>query len=315
LVTPPDPPRERRAAGRRPLAGRIAPYVMIAPAILGMVFLLFYPVLRNLIISFQHYGLRELIMRSADWTGFDNYSAVLKDPEFREVVRRTVLFTAVNVALIMTISTLFALMLTRLGKKMRVLVMIGLVSAWATPVIAATTIYQWLFQSRYGVVNWFLVKLGFDFDGYTWFADAKSTMVVVVLLLVWMSVPFATLTIYAGLTTVPAELYESARMDGAGPVRTFWSVTFPILRPMFGLMTSLQIIWIFKSFTQIWAIAGENGPITEVRTLTVYAYQTGVATNNYGKAGAISTLTIVMLLIILAVYFRQLFRQEREAVR
>ena len=325
VATPTQPPRKEAPTGaaravtpphrRKPLgiAKLVTPYLLVAPAILGIVFLLFYPVLRNVILSFQHYRFRQLISRSAEFIGWGNYQETLKDPEFWEVTKRTFYFTAVNVVAVMVIGTLCALMLMKLGKTMRIVLLIGLVAAWATPVIAATTIFKWLFRSDNGVVNWALVKLGFDFDNYAWFAHGTSTLAVVTLLIVWQSIPFATLTLYAGLTTVSTDVYESARLDGAGPVRIFRSITFPILRPIFALVTSLEVIWIFKSFAQIWSIAGENGPINDVRTLPVYAYQKGMSLKMFDMAGAISTITVLILVVMLVFYFRQMFKQEREA--
>ncbi|WSY16282.1 sugar ABC transporter permease [Embleya sp. NBC_00896] len=324
VATPTQPPRKEvpTSARRAPKPPRkpsgivklVTPYLLVAPAILGIAFLLFYPVVRNVMLSFQHYRFKQLISRSAEYIGWGNYQEVLKDPEFWEVTRRTFYFTAVNVVAIMVISTLCALMLMKLGKSMRIVVLIGLVAAWATPVIAATTIFKWLFRSDNGVVNWALVELGFDsYENYTWFAHGTSTLTVVTLLIVWQSIPFATLTIYAGLTTMSTDVYESARLDGAGPVRIFRSITFPILRPIFALVTSLEVIWIFKSFAQIWAIAGENGPINEVRTLPVYAYQKGMVLKLFDMSGAISTITVLILVVMLVFYFRQMFKQEREA--
>jgi N,N'-diacetylchitobiose transport system permease protein len=272
-------------------------------------------VIKNAILAFKNYGRRDFTLGlSGEWIGLDNFKEIFQDDEFWEVLRRSFWFTAINVVSIMVISTLIALMIMKLGKTMRILVLISLVAAWAMPVIAATTVFKWLFRSDNGVVNWMLVELGFDsYKDYSWFAHGDSTMFVIILLIVWQSIPFATLTIYAGLTTVPDEVYESARLDGAGPVRIFRSITFPMLRPIFLLVTSLEVIWIFKCFAQIWAIAGQNGPLNEVSTLPVYAYQIGMQLKRFGMAGAVSTITVVILAAMMVVYFRQLFKQEREA--
>jgi N,N'-diacetylchitobiose transport system permease protein len=228
------------------------------------------------------------------------------------VVRRTFVFTAINVGLIMALSTLVALLIGALGKWMRLAVMGGLVLAWAIPVIAATTVFQWLFQSQLGVVNWLLVALGFkQYDGYAWFAHGNSTFAIIVVLIVWQSVPFAALTLYAAMTTVPKELHESAQIDGAGAFRTFWLITFPILRPMFGLILCLQIIWVFKSFVQIWAIS-QGGPGNATLTLPVYAYQIAQSLNRYDLGAAISMVTVLLLTVVLLAYFRQMFKEEGE---
>ncbi|MER5862522.1 sugar ABC transporter permease [Kitasatospora sp. NPDC002040] len=288
------------------------PYLLVAPTLLGAAYLLLYPVLRNLLMSVQHFRLAELIRGNAGFVGAKNYTELLGDPEFWAVVRRTLVWTALNTVLITVIGTLVALMLVRLGKRLRLAVLSGLVLTWATPVIAATTVFQWLFQSRYGVVNWMLDQLGLHgFREYAWFAHGGPTFGVLVTLVVWQSVPFAALTLYGGLTTVPAELYESARLDGAGRWQTFRLVTFPLLRPLFALVTSLEVIWTFKCFAQIWVVA-QGGPNGATTTLPVYAFQVAQSLHKYDLGSAAATLTVLILLAALLVNLRRMFRQEQE---
>lgn len=288
------------------------PYVLVAPTVLGGALLLGHPLLRNLLISFQQYGMGELIRGGAGFVGFRNYRTVLTDPEFWEVVRRTFWWTLVNVVLIMVIGTLVALMMRRLGRRMRILVTSGLVLAWASPVIATTTVFQWLFASRLGIVNWVLVRLGFtSYEGYSWLADGTAAFTVLVLLVVWQSVPFAAITLHAALLTVPEELYESARLDGAGAFRIFRSITLPLLRPIFGLVLCLEVIWVFRCFAQIWAVT-RGGPDEATTTLPVYAYRIAQSLHRYDLGAAVSTLTVLILAAVLIAYFRQMLRQEAD---
>ncbi|MEU1038566.1 sugar ABC transporter permease [Streptomyces sp. NPDC005907] len=287
-------------------------YLLIAPTALGIVFLLAYPLARNLLISLQHYGMAELIGGGADFAGLENYRQILSDAEFWQVTRRTLWWTATNVVLIMVIGTAVALMLQRLGRRMRTLVLSGLVLAWASPVIATTTVFQWLFSSRLGVVNWLLVRLGFDsFQDYSWLAHGPAAFTVLVLLVVWQSVPFVAITLHSALTTVPTELFESARLDGAGGWRTFRSITLPLLRPIFGLVLSLEVIWVFRCFAQIWAVT-RGGPGGATTTLPVYAYQVAQSLHRYDLGAAAATLTVLILIAALILYFRQMYRQEAE---
>ncbi|MZE55468.1 ABC transporter permease subunit [Streptomyces sp. SID5770] len=288
------------------------PYLLVAPTVLGGALLLGYPLVRNLLISFQEYGMGELIRGGAGFAGLDNYRTVLADPVFWEVVRRTLWWTLVNVVLIMVIGTLVALMMQRLGRTLRILVTSGLVLAWASPVIATTTVFQWLFASRLGVVNWVLVRLGFEsFEGYSWLADGPAAFTVLVLLVVWQSVPFVAITLHSALLTVPAELYESARLDGAGAGRIFRSVTLPLLRPVFGLVLCLEVIWVFRCFAQIWAVT-KGGPGEATTTLPVYAYRVAQSLHRYDLGAVVSTLTVLILVAVLIAYFRQLLRQEAD---
>lgn len=303
------PPRRRRSGEPHGLW----PYVLITPAVGGMLYLLVYPLLRAVLISMQDFRLRQLIMGDAEFVGLRNYRTLLSDPRFWEVVRRTFLFMAVNVVLIMVIATLVALMTERLGRFGRAAVLSSLVLAWAMPVVAATTVFQWLFHSEFGIVNRLLTEAGFSsFDRYPWFAHSTAAFSILVLLIVWQSVPFAAITIYSALTTVPAELYESARLDGASGSRIFRSVTFPMLRPIFLLVFSLEVIWTFKAFVQIWVMT-RGGPGDATTILPVYAVQSALAGQRYDLGSAASMLTVVLMSGVLVLYFRQMFRQEDES--
>ncbi|MFI7060005.1 carbohydrate ABC transporter permease [Kribbella sp. NPDC050124] len=311
-TAPASPTGPAPAGVRRGRARVVLPYLLIAPTLLGMAYLLLYPMVRNLVISVQKFGIGQLIRGNAEFVGLANYREIFADDKFWSVVGRTFAFTAINVGLIMVLSTLVALLIGALGKWMRLAVMGGLVLAWAIPVLAATTVFQWLFQSQLGVVNWVLVRLGFSqYDGYAWFADGTSTFAIIVVLIVWQSVPFAALTLYAAMTTVPRELYESAQIDGAGAVKIFRLITFPILRPMFGLILCLEVIWVFKCFVHIWVIS-QGGPGDATLTLPVYAYQIAQSLNRYDLGAAISMVTVLLLTVVLLAYFRQLFKEEGE---
>ncbi|MFE5890177.1 carbohydrate ABC transporter permease [Streptomyces sp. NPDC056462] len=306
--------RPGRGGRRGPVGSGVWPYVLIAPAILGMLYLLAYPLVRTVLISLQDFQLRQLIQGDARFVGLRNYETLLTDAHFWQVVRRTFLFMAVNVALIMLLATLVALVIERLGRVGRTAVLSALVLSWAMPVIAATTVFQWLFHSEFGIVNWVLQQLGFtSFDRYPWFAHGPAAFTILVVLIVWQSVPFAAITLYSALVTVPTELYESARIDGASARRIFRAITFPMIRPIFMLVFSLEVIWTFKAFVQIWVMTN-GGPGDATTILPVYAVQTALSSQRYDLGSAASMVTVLMLAGVLVFYFRQMFRQEGEAL-
>lgn len=200
--------------------GALAPYLLLLPACAASVLLLGWPLLKDLLLSFQNLNMGQLIQHVTEWNGIDNYTEVLTGEEFWRVTLRSILFTAVNVALTMFLGGLVGLLLARLGKRMRFTLMMGLVLAWAMPVVAATTVYQWLFAQRFGVVNWVLDKLGWhSMADYSWTSDQMSTFFVVTVLIVWMSIPFVAINLYAATTTIPAELYEAASSTAPAPGR------------------------------------------------------------------------------------------------
>ena len=314
--TPPAPsgPKEvlQPSRGRRSLPSGLLPYLLVAPALLSMAVLLLYPLIRNVILSFQQLNRKEFITRETVWTGFDNYTELLGDPDFWTVVVRSIVFTAVNVFIIMAIGTGIGLLLNRLGKKMRLVLSLALMFAWAMPIVASVTVFRWLFDEQFGVVNWLMRTLGFaGYEQHNWFETGFSTLVIILILLVWGSIPFVALNMYAALTTIGTELYEAAKMDGASGWRTFWAVVFPNLKSFFMITTFLEIIWIFKAFAQVYAM-NLGGPDRGSETLPVFAYIEGVGQFHYGVAAAISILTIVMLIAVMSFYFRLILKQEEE---
>ncbi|MFE9763414.1 carbohydrate ABC transporter permease [Streptomyces sp. NPDC005808] len=305
------PPGEGQNPTRK-RGGASAPYLLLLPAIAATAVLLGWPLVKNGMLSFQNLNPRQLILHLTEWNGIENYKEVLSGSEFWNVVVRSVVFTAINVALIMVLGTLVGLLLARLGKRMRLTLLLGLVLAWAMPMVAATTVYQWLFAQRFGVVNWMLDRLGWhSMADYNWFGTQFSTFSVIILLLVWQSVPFVAINLYAASTTIPKELYEAAALDGAGGWKSFTSVTFPFLRPFLWATTFLEVIWIFKAFTQIFAM-NQGGPDRLTETLPIYAFVEGVGNQHFGMGAAISFLTILTLLALTAYYLRTVIKQEED---
>ncbi|RLU99290.1 sugar ABC transporter permease [Streptomyces griseocarneus] len=299
------PPRRGRAA-----AG--LPYLLILPAGVITVVVLGWTMVKNGLLSFQDLNKRQLIRRVTEWIGFDNYSDQLGSSDFWKVTLRSVLFTAANVVLIMVLGCLIGLLLARLGTKLRLLLALGLVLAWAMPTVAATTVFQWLFAQRFGVVNYVLDRLGWhSMADYNWTGSQFSTFFVVTVLIVWQSIPFVAINLYAATTTIPKELYEAASLDGAGPWKQFTSVTYPFLKPFFLATSFLEVIWVFKSFTQVFVI-NEGGPDRLTETLPVYAFVEGMGNQHFGVGAAISILTILILLALTAYYLRLVLKQEED---
>lgn len=299
-----DPGRRRRRSA--------APYLLLLPALAVTVLLLGWPLVKNGVLSFQNLNMRQLIQHLTEWNGVKNYRTTLTSEDFWRVTGRSVVFTGANVILIMVLGTLIGLLLARLGTTMRLLLSAGLVLAWAMPVIAATTVFQWLFAARFGVVNWVLDRFGWHaMADYNWTGSQFSTFFVITVLVVWQSIPFVAINLYAATTTIPKELYEAAALDGAGAWKSFTSVTFPFLEPFLFATTFLEVIWVFKAFPQVFAI-NEGGPDRLTETLPIYAFVEGVGNQHYGVGAAISVLTILVLLALTASYMRILLKQEED---
>jgi N,N'-diacetylchitobiose transport system permease protein len=310
--SPPPAPARAGRPRRLGLGERTIPYLLLAPAVITMLVLLGWPAIQVVGISFRQLDLGELVRGEVVWVGFRNYAEVLADPEVWTITLRTVVFTAACVAATVLAGLLIAVLMRHLSTGVRVVLQVCLVLAWATPILATTTVFQWIFDQQYGILNKTLVKLGFEkFAGYSWFSSGASTLTVIGLLIVWQAVPFVCFTIYAGLLAAPRELYEAASIDGAGAWQTFGTVSWPAIRSLVTLATFLSLIWDFKVFAQVWAIR-QGGPDGESTTLPLLLYLKGIAGRHFGVASAIAVLMILVLLVLTARYLQLLLR-SREA--
>ena len=299
--------RHRRLEGARLAEGSI-PYALIAPAVVVIVAILGYPVYYLVRLSFEHYGLFQLIAHKGQWIGLKNFTSILTDGQFWHVVLRSVLFTAANVGLTLVLGTLIAFLLKELGRFMRMLVTAALVLAWSMPVVVATQLWLWMTDYQNGVVNYLFTKLHFgNFIQYDWFANTFVGFGVITSLIVWGAVPFVAITVYAGLTQVPAELLEAAALDGSGAFRRFRDITFPILKPIFVILASLSIIWDFQVFTQPFLLLQQR-PDPGYWLMSIYAYEKSFGISQYGLGSAIALVMLALMLCVTFFYIRQMIR-------
>lgn len=296
--------------GKKPTNGaRGVPWLLLAPCLLVLLLVLGYPLVRLVTLSFQHFGQPQLWgFQEAESAGFANFTKILGDSEFWTVVLRTVIFTVGAVVLTMVLGMLIALLLQKVSGWVKALINIVLVASWGMPIIVATAIFKWLFDADYGVLNWLLSRLpGVDMIGHNWFASGPQGLAVIMLLVVWGAVPFVVITLSAGLTQVPKELEEAARLDGAGAWGVFRFVTLPILKPIIVMLTTLSVIWDMGVFPQVYVM--RNGhPEAEFQLLTTYSFDKAFVVNDYGTGSAIALVTVVLLLGVVAVYMRQMLK-------
>ncbi len=303
---------------RRPpiAAARIArasvPYLLVLPVLVAIVAILGYPLYHLVTLSFQRYGLPELIQRHGEWIGLDNYRSVLSDPIFWDTLGRTLVFTAVNVGLTMVLGTLIALLLVRLALPVRVLLMTGLVLVWAMPAVVAVQVWYWMTNFQNGVLNYILTELHLgDYEQHDWYATTFSKLAMVTLLIVWGAIPFVAISMYAGLAQVPHDLVEAARIDGASPWRVFRDITLPTLRPIVFILVSLSIIWDFGVFTQPYLLIGASHVDSSNYLMGVYVYIEGYSGSNFGRGAAISILMLLIVAALSVVYVRGRVRMEK----
>jgi len=158
------------------------------------------------------------------------------------------------------------------------------------------------------VLNWLMSRVpGVDMTGHNWFASTSQGFAVILALVVWGAVPFVAITLSAGLTQVPKDLEEAARLDGAGAWKVFRFVTLPILRPLLVMLTTLSVIWDMGVFTQVYLMRGGH-PEPQFQVLTTYSYTRAFVVDDYSAGSAIALVTVVLLLGVVAVYMRQMLK-------
>jgi len=294
-------PRRRRR--------KLGVYGLLVPAAVLMGVALGYPLVRQFVISFQEYGLRQQFGQPAEWVGLQNYTDLLTDPYVWAVIGRSIAFCLVNAAVTMLIGIAFAVLMSRIGTAPRITLQVSLLLAWGTPVLASMTVWQWLFDSQYGVINWVLSNVfGIDsMAGHSWIIQPLSFYFVATVIVVWMSVPFVAFSVYAGLLQVPEETMEAAQLDGASSRQRFWNITIPMIRPVLSIVLLLQVIWDLKVFTQIYVLQRAGAPTRETNLLgtLIYSYA-----KEFSLAGALATIMLVLTLALTGFYIRQMLKED-----
>jgi N,N'-diacetylchitobiose transport system permease protein len=298
-------PSPRRATRARRGDGRAALlYLLPAGAVLAT--LLVYPIYQLVVISLYDYGQPQASGAAPlVFLGMDNYVTLLSDPRFWDVLVTTTVFAAVCVVGTMLVGTVLAVLAGRARRIPRTLLFLAALGAWATPTIAGSYVWLFLFDQDFGLVNEVFAGLGFGgMRGHSWTFDRYSAFALVAGEIIWCSFPFVMVTMYAGITAIPREVVEAASLDGASARRTATSVILPILRPVLMIATIQSIIWDFKVFTQIYVMTGGGGVAGQNLVLNVYAYQKAFAGEEYGLGAAIGVVMTVLLLLITASYVR-----------
>jgi len=308
-------PRSRVGASslRSLVARKGLPYALIAPATVVILGVLGWPLLDLLYLSVQHYGLRQLLQHQGQFVGLQNFANILADPQFRYVVEVTLIFTVVNVAVSMTLATMIALLMERVSSFVRVLLGAGLVFVWATPVIPAIDLWQWMFDYEFGVINWLLTRVGAgNYIHHNWFENPVQGFTVITVVVVWGAIPFLALTLHAGLTQVPKELVEAAQIDGARAWQVFRNVTLPTLKPLLLVLLSLSTIWDFQVFNQVWVMLNQR-PNENYYVISVFSFQESFRVSQFGLGSAVAVVMVAILMIISFFYVRQTVRSINEA--
>ncbi|MFT4156408.1 MAG: sugar ABC transporter permease [Microbacterium sp.] len=290
-----------------------APYLLILGASLVLILGMGYPVAWQIITSLQKYGaMQQLGGKPPEFVWFANYASIAQNATFWEVTLRSIIFCVVTAAITVVIGVLMALLMTKVPAAVRFILQIALLLAWAMPVIAAMTVWIWLFDRRRGVVNYLLNLIpGVDVGQFNWIGTTPALFfMVAAIIIIWMSVPFVAFSAYAGLTQVSGEVLEASQLDGAGAWQRFCYVMFPVLKPVIAIVLLLNLIWDLRVFAQITLLQDAGPKSTDYDLLGTYIYKTGVAGLDYGAGAAMSIFVLAITIALSWFYVRSLIKEE-----
>jgi multiple sugar transport system permease protein len=285
-------------------------WVLLAPMLLVMFLLTGWPLFRTIWLSFTDAALIGSA-GAANLIGFDNYLYALTDPDFVASIGRTLYFTVVSVVIEGVIGVLVALLLNQrfYGRNiLRVLVILP----WALPTIVNAMMWRLNFNPDYGSINALLTQLGVMDHYRSWLGTPTSALNAVMLADIWKNYPLVTLLVLAAMQSIPDDLYEAARLDGASALRRFRAITLPAIAGPLSVALVLRTIDAFKIFDIIYVMT-RGGPVDSTKTLSFFVYQESFSYLRAGSGAAYAILMTLMCSLLIAIYMLMLLRQRRRS--
>ncbi|MBA4865835.1 sugar ABC transporter permease [Streptomyces sp. PSKA54] len=283
----------------------IAQWGFVAPAVIFMVLFFGYPLVRNIVMSFQDYSPSTFFTGEAPFNGFDNWKNVFQDDLFGKALWQTIVFTIGSLLGQFCIGLALAVFFNRhfpLGGLLRSLILLP----WLVPMVVSGIVWRRILDQDTGVLNSFLGLFGLG--DTPWLTSTSVALVAVVLVNIWIGIPFNMVILYGGLQEIPKELYEAASLDGASAWRTFRSITLPLLRPVITVVLVLGFMSTVKILDLILALT-DGGPADSTQTLGTLTYQNSFVQLDFG-AGAVVGNVLILISAVFAVFYLRANRNE-----
>ncbi len=277
-------------------------YGFIAPVVAYVLLFFVYPLVQNILMSMENFTAASFYTGQAPFVGFANYTAVFQNPQFMSSLWITVIFVVGSIAFQFAIGLGLAVFFTRtfpLNSLLRSLLLVP----WLLPLIVSGTVFRWIFNSQNGVLDQALQSLHLISHPIYWLANPTSALIGVIIVNIWVGIPFNMVILYGGLQGIPESLLEAAELDGTNAWQRFRYVSFPLLRPVTTVVLTLGLIYTIKVFDVIMVLT-QGGPANGTLTLTIWSYNLSFVNFNFGQGAAVGNLLIVVALIFGAVYIR-----------
>lgn len=305
--------RWKGATDLRPLLShrqrdRLFALVCVSPTVLLVAGIILYPAVFNLWLSLHR---RELFAPKGTFIGLENFVYLLSHREFWQSFENGVVFSLGSVAMQTILGLGLALLLNR-PFRARNFVRGVLLFPYLIPSVVGILVLRWMLNDLYGIVNVWLVQVGVVSAPPPWLGIPWLAMLSLIGVNTWMFYPFVMICVLARLQTIPVELYEAARVDGAGALRQFWNVTFPQIRGTLAIVILVRTLWMFNKFDTVW-LTTQGGPFGTTQTLPVMAYLRAFSLYELGTGAAIGILLCIFLVGVFVVYHRWLLQAAEQA--
>lgn len=284
----------------------LLPYYFVALPMIYLAVFMYWPLIKEMYMSLTSAMLTN--PSGGKFIGLGNYELLFQDPTFFKTVRVTIVYSLLSVVFSVALGVVAALAINRPFPG-RAIVRAILLFGWAVPSVAAALIWLWMYNERSGVFN--EIAQMFGFDAQSWLTNADMAMTSIVMVTVWQAVPFVMLVVLAALQSVPDEVKEAARIDGADALNVYRNVTWPHIRPAVQLVALLITVWSIRRYDLIYLLTG-GGPLDSTGTLVIQLKQIAFRDYELGVASAYGVVGLVLAMLVAAFHQYVERRQARK---
>ncbi|MDC4232467.1 sugar ABC transporter permease [Actinomyces sp. B33] len=294
---------DRPIENRPPLAERAkqmtVPYAYLAPTLALLAMLMAVPIVMVVWYSFHSGAITD---KNPHFVGLENYADILTDSKFHTALANTAWFVGASVIVHMIIGLAFAMLLNAscLSAVTKTIFRTLFVLPWLLTVAIIAILWRLILNPN-GVANALLSGIGLVDPHKEWLADPHLALPAIIFINIWSGYPFFMISILAGLQGIPTDLYEAAEVDGAGPIRRFWSITLPQLKPIIVSMALLDVIWTSQQFALVWMTTG-GGPLNKTDMLSTYTYKLAFAEYSFSSASTSAVIVLVLSMVLAFLY-------------
>lgn len=274
------------------------------PIIVIMGALVFMPLVTTLIDSLYRV---EPMRAGTPFVGLDNYAALASDSNVRLAWINTLIYVVIAVVL-ETIGGLAAALLLNKVKLGRRWLLAALILPWCLPPVVNAVVWLWIYNPSYGLLNGILHTVGLTSENNVWFNDRETALFLVALVHVWRMLPLTAIILLAALQSIPADLYEAAKLDGAGPIKSFRLVTLPLISGGLAIALSQSTVFAFNLFDEAWILTGSS---LDTRTVIIQVYMSAFQNLKFSFGMALSIVAMIASLLVSLVYVLKVYRETR----